>query len=52
MASLSLVRTEQRLLLMYLERRDFVVYHRDVSIERARARSFFCTNTQTDMLPV
>lgn len=51
MASLSLVRTEQRLL-MYLERRDFVINHRDVSIERARARSFFCTNTQTDMLPV
>lgn len=27
-------------------------YHRDVSIERACVRSFVCTNTQTDMLPV
>lgn len=49
MASLSLVRTVQRLL-MYLERRDFVIYHhRDISIERALAlvRSFVPTLRQT-----
>ena len=47
-ASLSLVRTEQRLL-MYLERRDFVTtYHRDVSIEHARARSFVLLYQHSD----